>query len=123
MSGYLIQTWSMNFMHDQLADGRSIRPFNVIDDFNREGLIIDVDFSLPSERIVRSLNQLIWCASLMGGLPMDENSHRSNPRTGLTVNGNLTEMTGQLGRRDMRRGNFLIDFFEKFRFLIEKNTM
>ena len=46
-------------MHDQLADGRSIRLFNVIDDFNREGLIIDVDFSLPSERIVRSLNQLI----------------------------------------------------------------
>jgi putative transposase len=53
------QTWSMDFMHDQLADGRSIRLFNVIDDFNREGLIIDVDFSLPSERIVRSLNQLI----------------------------------------------------------------
>ena len=52
-------TWSMDFMHDQLADGRSIRLFNVIDDFNREGLIIDVDFSLPSERIVRSLNQLI----------------------------------------------------------------
>jgi putative transposase len=53
------QTWSMDFMHDQLADGRSIRLFNVIDDYNREGLIIDVDFSLPSERIVRSLDQLI----------------------------------------------------------------
>jgi hypothetical protein len=47
------------FMHDQLADGRSIRLFNVIDDFNRERLIIDVDLSLPSERMVRSLNQLI----------------------------------------------------------------
>jgi putative transposase len=44
------QTWSMDFMHDQLADGRSIRLFNVINDFNREGLIIDIDFSLPSER-------------------------------------------------------------------------
>ena len=53
------QSWSMDFMHDQLADGRSIRLFNVIDDFNREGLGIEVDFSLPSERVVRSLDQII----------------------------------------------------------------
>jgi hypothetical protein len=39
----------MDFMPDQLADGRSIRVFNVIDDFNREALGIEVDFSLPSE--------------------------------------------------------------------------
>lgn len=31
------QVWSMGFMHDQLADGQSIRLFNVVDDFNREG--------------------------------------------------------------------------------------
>jgi putative transposase len=53
------QVWSMDFMHDQLADGRSIRLFNVIDDYNREGLTIDVDFSLPSERVIRSLDQVI----------------------------------------------------------------
>ncbi len=51
--------WSMDFMHDQLQDGRSIRLFNVIDDFNREGLTIEVDFSLPSERVIRSLEQVI----------------------------------------------------------------
>lgn len=49
--------WSMDFMHDQLADGRSIRLFNVIDDFNREALGIEIDFSLPSERVIRSLNR------------------------------------------------------------------
>jgi putative transposase len=53
------QCWSMDFMHDQLTDGRTIRLFNVIDDFNREGLAIDIDFSLPAERVVRSLNQII----------------------------------------------------------------
>ena len=51
--------WSMDFMHDQLADGRSIRLFNVIDDFNREALIIEIGFSLPSERVIRALNQII----------------------------------------------------------------
>lgn len=53
------QCWSMDFMHDQLGDGRSFRLFNVLDDFNREGLGIEVDFSLPSERVIRSLDQII----------------------------------------------------------------
>lgn len=53
------QVWSMDIMHDQLSDGRSIRLFNVIDDFNREGLGIEVDFSLPSERVTRALDQII----------------------------------------------------------------
>lgn len=53
------QCWSMDFMHDQLSDGRSIRLFNVIDDFNREALAIDIDFSLPAARVVRALNQVI----------------------------------------------------------------
>ncbi|WP_122883346.1 IS3 family transposase [Burkholderia pseudomallei] len=51
------EVWSMDFMHDQLVDGRSIRTLNVIDDFNREALGIEVDFSLPSERVIRTLMQ------------------------------------------------------------------
>ena len=53
------EVWSMDFMHDQLDDGRSFRLFNVIDDFNREALGIEVDFSLPSERVIRALKQII----------------------------------------------------------------
>jgi putative transposase len=49
----------MDFMQDQLGDGRSIRVLNVIDDFNREALGIEVDFSLSSERVVRVLDQII----------------------------------------------------------------
>ena len=53
------ETWSMDFMHDSLTDGRAYRLFNVIDDFNREGLGIEVDLSLPAERVIRALEQII----------------------------------------------------------------
>jgi putative transposase len=47
----------MDFMHDQLEDGRGFRLFNVIDDFNRKALSIEIDFSLPSQRVVRAPRQ------------------------------------------------------------------
>jgi putative transposase len=53
------EVWSMDFMHDQLSDGRCFRLLNVIDDYNREALGIEVDFSLPSERVIRALKQII----------------------------------------------------------------
>jgi len=37
----------MDFMHDQLADGRTYGLFNVIDDYNCERLGIAVGLSLP----------------------------------------------------------------------------
>ena len=42
------QSWSMDFMHDALTDGRGFRLFNVIDDYNREALTVEIDFSLPA---------------------------------------------------------------------------
>ena len=53
------QVWLMDFMADQLWNGKFFRTLNIIDDFNREGLAIDVDVSLPAARVVRSLNQVI----------------------------------------------------------------
>lgn len=53
------EVWSMDFMHDQLENGRSFRLLNILDDCNREGLGIEVDFSLPSERVIRTLDRLI----------------------------------------------------------------
>ena len=53
------QVWSMDFMSDSLKDGRSVRTFNVIDDFNRECLTIDVDLSMPTARVIRSLERVI----------------------------------------------------------------
>ncbi len=53
------ECWSMDFMHDALEDGRPFRLFNMLDDFNREGLGIEADFSLPGDRVVRSLERII----------------------------------------------------------------
>ena len=47
-------TWSIDFMFDNLSAGRSFRTVNVLDDFNREGLAIEVDFSLPALRVTRT---------------------------------------------------------------------
>ena len=52
------QSWSVDFMSDALSSGRSFRTFNVIDDFNREALWIEVDTSLPAGRVIRVLENL-----------------------------------------------------------------
>ncbi len=53
------QVWSMDFMSDSLENGTKLRTFNVLDDYNREALTIDVDRSLPSKRVIRALEQVI----------------------------------------------------------------
>ena len=63
--------WSMDFMADRLGDGRAFRILNVLDDFNREGLGIEVDFSLPAERVIRSLDRIIEWRGKPGAIRVD----------------------------------------------------
>ncbi|HDK6925104.1 TPA: IS3 family transposase, partial [Klebsiella pneumoniae] len=53
------QSWSIDFMHDALVCGRRFRTFNVVDDFNREALAIEIDLNIPAQRIVRVLNRIV----------------------------------------------------------------
>ncbi len=52
------QVWAMDFVSDQLADGRRLRALPIIDIYTRECLAIEVDTSLTGERVARTLNQL-----------------------------------------------------------------
>ena len=52
------QVWAMDFMSDQLADGRRLRVLPIIDVHTRECLAIEVDTSLTGERVARTLDRL-----------------------------------------------------------------
>jgi putative transposase len=50
--------WSLDFMEDTLYSGRRYRTLNVFDEGVREILAIEIDTSLPAERVVRAMEQL-----------------------------------------------------------------
>lgn len=51
--------WSLDFASDVLTDGRRFRTLNVLDDYNRELLGAEIDFSLPASRVVQVLTRLV----------------------------------------------------------------
>ena len=55
----LNRTWALDFMSETLYDGRRVRLLTVIDEGNREGLEIALGLSVPSQRVVRVLNELV----------------------------------------------------------------
>ena len=71
------ERWSLDFMHDTLRTGRKIRTLNVVDDFTRECLAIEVDTSISGHRVARVLDVIA--------------EHRGYPETIVMDNG--TELT------------------------------
>ncbi len=65
------ERWSMDFVHDYLEDGRRLRTLNIVDAFTRECHAIEVDTSLPSARVVRVLDRLVWLHGLPESLRVD----------------------------------------------------
>ncbi len=83
------QCWSMDFMSDCLYAGRRFRTLNIVDDFNREVLAIEVDLSLTAERVVRVLNRLSEWRGLPQAIRVD--------------NGTTTTLTYDARRRLLTR--------------------
>ena len=65
------QVWSIDFMHDTLWDGRTYRMLNILDDYNREVLAMEVDTSLPALRVIRVLERLKEHRSLPAMIRVD----------------------------------------------------
>jgi putative transposase len=52
------QVWSVDYMSDALWDGRKFRLLNIVEDYNREVLHIEADTSIPTLRLIRTLEYL-----------------------------------------------------------------
>ena len=65
------ERWSMDFTVDTLADGRGFRTLNIVDDFTRECLAIEVDRSLPGLRVARVLDRLDATVGLPESIVVD----------------------------------------------------
>ncbi len=68
------ERYSMDFMRDTLADGRVFRMLNVVDDYTRECLAIEVDTSLPGARVVRVLERLAEAGQVPRQIVLDNGS-------------------------------------------------
>lgn len=65
------ERWSMDFVSDQLANGRRLRVLNVVDDFTRECVLQVVDFSISGERVARAFDHLAQSRPLPSTLVCD----------------------------------------------------
>jgi len=65
------QRWSLDFMSDQLANGRRFRVLNLVDDHSRECIGQIVDVSISGQRLSRFLDTLLTYRSKPHSIVMD----------------------------------------------------
>ena len=90
------ERWSMDFMSDQLADGRKVRILNIVDDHTRQCLAMEVDTSIGGWRVARVLDRVV--------------AERGHPRRIVTDNG--PEFTGKALDRWAYEHRVKLEFIE-----------
>src|SRR3954468_13058158 len=73
------ERWSMDFTLDTLADGRAFRTLNIVDDYTRECVAIEVDRSLPGLRVTRVLDRLRAGVGLPTSIVLDNGPEFAGP--------------------------------------------
>lgn len=65
------ERWSMDFVTDSLVNGRRFRALTIVDDYSRECVAIEADFSLTGERVTRILERLAMTRGLPAIITVD----------------------------------------------------
>ena len=68
------ERWSIDFVHDRLSTGRAFRVLTVVDDFSRECIALEVDFSFSGERVARMFDRVALSRSLPPTIKSDNGS-------------------------------------------------
>lgn len=72
------QRWSLDFVHDQLADSRRLRVLNIVDDYSRVCIGQLVDLSISGERMARFLDELSLSRRLPKRIVMDNGTEMTS---------------------------------------------
>ena len=72
--------WSLDFTSDALTDSRRFRPLNVLDEYSRQLLDVEIDVELPPARVVQVLARLVECHGLPAQLRTDNGPEFSSAR-------------------------------------------
>ncbi len=67
----LSERWSMDFVHDQLADGRAFRVLTVVDNWSRESVLLEAGFRLSGESVAQALSRVSAARPLPRSITVD----------------------------------------------------
>ena len=108
------EVWGMDFVADQLSDGRKIRTLTIIDLFTRECLAIEVGFSLRAEHVVAAVNRLGYSRGLPERISCDNGSEFAGGQMDLWAYNHKVQM--DFNRRGKPTDNATVESFNgKFR--------
>jgi putative transposase len=105
----LNDVWRMDFVADQLADGRKIRTLTIVDLYTRECLDIEVGFSLRASDVVRMMNILKRERGLPKRIACDNGSEFAGGQMNLWAYAN--QVTLDFSRRGKPTDNAIVESF------------
>jgi putative transposase len=103
------EVWGMDFVADQLADGRKIRTLTIVDLFTRECLGIEVGFTLRADHVVAAMNRLKHDRGLPERITTDNGSEFAGSRMDLWAYSNHVRM--DFSRRGKPTDNAIVESF------------